>query len=152
MGNAHPFFRSSIPRSSSKTAQGSKRWGGWGNGGWGHGGWGGHGHGHGFAAPYGHPITHPGFSTIGFPGHALATADVKNTIAHKRGRSKRQLLPAQYMAPAGVAGFAAAPVSPFVGLHPPMYAAPFMHAPMALPAYPAAVPAAVPFAPQGRKF
>lgn len=25
----------------------------------------------------GHPITHPGFSTLGFPGHAQATLDIK---------------------------------------------------------------------------
>merc|ERR1719494_1641640 len=36
--------------------------------------------GYGMATPYGHPVTHPGFTTMGFPGHALASADVKNTI------------------------------------------------------------------------
>lgn len=165
MGHGHgQFFRSNVPRSAVKTAKASKRWGGggWGghggfgggHGGWGghggHGGWeGGHGYGehHGFAAPYGHPITHPGFSTIGFPGHALATADVKNTIAQKRGRAKRQLLPAQFMAPP-----AYAPVAP-LALHAPVYAPAFVHAPLAPVApfgYPAAVPAAFPFA-QGRK-
>ena len=43
-----------------------------------------HGHGHfghgvgpGYPTPGGHPVTHPGFSTLGYPGHALATVDVK---------------------------------------------------------------------------
>jgi hypothetical protein len=31
------------------------------------------GHGH---LP-GHPVTHPGFSTLGYPGHAMATLDIK---------------------------------------------------------------------------
>ncbi|XP_065670483.1 uncharacterized protein LOC101239391 isoform X3 [Hydra vulgaris] len=37
--------------------------------------------------PYGHPVTHPGFTTMGFPGHALASVDVRNKIR----RSKRQV-------------------------------------------------------------
>ena len=24
-----------------------------------------------------HPVTHPGFSTLGYPGHAMATLDIK---------------------------------------------------------------------------
>lgn len=58
----------------------------------GHGGWG-------YAAPYGHPITHPGFTSIGFPGHASASFDVKNRIAQKRGKEKRQVV-----APLGALG------------------------------------------------
>merc|ERR1712224_724838 len=69
-------------------------------GGVGHGvGYGGVGHGvgaggaggFGMSTPYGHPVTHPGFTTMGFPGHAMAeaTIEVKNTIpagypAHKQ--------------------------------------------------------------------
>ena len=34
----------------------------------------------GHSMPYGHPVTHPGFTTIGFPGHALTTTDLKNKI------------------------------------------------------------------------
>ncbi len=34
----------------------------------------------GYAMPYGHPVTHPGFTTIAWPGHALTTNDIKNTI------------------------------------------------------------------------
>jgi len=52
---------------------------------------GGHGYGsfnsgmmHGSATPYGHPVTHPGFTTMGFPGHALASQDVRNTITHPK--------------------------------------------------------------------
>ena len=42
---------------------------------------------HGSATPYGHPVTHPGFTTMGYPGHALASADVRNRID----RPKRQV-------------------------------------------------------------
>jgi hypothetical protein len=35
---------------------------------------GGHGH---FG---GHPVTHPGFSTLGYPGHAMATLDIKVSL------------------------------------------------------------------------
>ena len=38
---------------------------------------GGHGLGPGYPGPGGHPVTHPGFSTMGYPGHAIATVDVK---------------------------------------------------------------------------
>ena len=44
---------------------------------------------HGSATPYGHPVTHPGFTTMGFPGHALASADVRNKINHPK--VKRQI-------------------------------------------------------------
>jgi len=37
---------------------------------------------HGSATPYGHPVTHPGFTTMGFPGHALASQDVRMRISH----------------------------------------------------------------------
>jgi len=37
---------------------------------------------HGSATPYGHPVTHPGFTTMGFPGHALASQDVRNDVPH----------------------------------------------------------------------
>lgn len=140
MANGHnQYFRSAIP----KNNKASKRWGSWG----GHGGWGGHGsyseH-HGFSAPYGHPITHPGFSTIGFPGHAVATADVKNKIAQKRGRAKRQLIPAQYVAPAlapvaSMGALHASPYNPVMHAPPPAVTVPFL--------YPAAAPAALPLAP-----
>lgn len=39
---------------------------------------------HGSATPYGHPVTHPGFTTMGFPGHALASQDVRNMISHPK--------------------------------------------------------------------
>ena len=42
---------------------------------------------HQHATPYGHPVTHPGFTTMGYPGHALASVDVRNKI----GRLKRQI-------------------------------------------------------------
>merc|ERR1711962_1610646 len=55
------------------------------------GGFGGHGFGnlesgiaHGSATPYGHPVTHPGFTTMGFPGHALASQDVRNGIPRSK--------------------------------------------------------------------
>lgn len=31
-------------------------------------------------AKMGHPVTHPGFTTMGYPGHALSSTDVKNKI------------------------------------------------------------------------
>ena len=44
--------------------------------------YGGHGMMHGGATPYGHPVTHPGFTTMGYPGHALASQDVRFRILH----------------------------------------------------------------------
>jgi len=44
--------------------------------------------GYGMATPYGHPVTHPGFTTMGFPGHAVSSTDVKESIP--RPRRKRQ--------------------------------------------------------------
>ena len=143
-------YRSKIPKASVK---GFKRWG-WGHGGYGGHGYGGHGgfgHGHGgwgYAAPYGHPITHPGFTSIGFPGHAMATFDVKNNIAQKRGKQKRQILPFGAMSPGPVALPAALPaalpgVAPLAlpaTYHAPVYA-PIAHPVAAVPSY-AAVPAA----------
>jgi len=32
---------------------------------------------YGMATPYGHPVTHPGFTTMGFPGHAMAEATIE---------------------------------------------------------------------------
>lgn len=43
----------------------------------------------GHSQPYGHPVTHPGFTTMGFPGHALASTDVRNQIRHPK--VKRQV-------------------------------------------------------------
>lgn len=137
-------YRSKIPKTSVK---GFKRWG------WGHGGYGGHGFGHGhggwgYAAPYGHPITHPGFTSIGFPGHALATFDVKNSIAQKRGKQKRQIVPFGAVSPGPLALPATLP-APLPALaplalpatyHAPVYA-PVAHPVAAFPSY-AAVPAA----------
>ncbi|XP_047144260.1 uncharacterized protein LOC101239391 isoform X2 [Hydra vulgaris] len=34
----------------------------------------------GSSTPYGHPVTHPGFTTMGYPGQAMASADVRNKI------------------------------------------------------------------------
>ena len=34
----------------------------------------------GSSTPYGHPVTHPGFTTMGYPGLAMASADVRNKI------------------------------------------------------------------------
>jgi len=48
----------------------------------GYGPYGGHGMMHGGATPYGHPVTHPGFTTMGYPGHALASQDVRFRIPH----------------------------------------------------------------------
>ena len=151
-------YRSSIPKVNQK---GFKRWG-WGHGGYhgyGHGGFG-HGHGGwGYAAPYGHPITHPGFTSIGFPGHAMSSFDVKNSIAQKRGKQKRQV-----MAPFGALGTgplalpaaipaalpsAIAPLSLPASYHSPLFA-PVSHPVAAIPSYaslPAAVPAALPVLP-----
>lgn len=142
-------YRSKIPRGNMK---GFKRWG-WGHGGYGghggfgHGGYGGHGHGGwGYAAPYGHPITHPGFTSIGFPGHAMATFDVKNRIVQKRGKQKRQIVPfgaGPLAVPA--ASFPAAlpaavqPLALPATYHAPLYA-PVAHPLAAVPSY-AAVPA-----------
>ncbi|XP_046845389.1 LOW QUALITY PROTEIN: fibroin heavy chain-like [Xenia sp. Carnegie-2017] len=39
-----------------------------------------------------HLITHPGFSTLGFPGHAMASLDIKHKIPEKKSRSKRQAI------------------------------------------------------------
>jgi len=36
--------------------------------------------GFGSAGAMGHPVTHPGFTTMGYPGHALSSTDVKNKI------------------------------------------------------------------------
>ena len=41
---------------------------------------GGHGIGPGYPGPGSHPVTHPGFSTMGYPGHAIATLDIKKVI------------------------------------------------------------------------
>lgn len=30
----------------------------------------------------GHPVTHPGFSTLGYPGQAMATLDIKVRAKH----------------------------------------------------------------------
>eukprot|EP00111_Clytia_hemisphaerica_P000423 TCONS_00001194-protein len=46
----------------------------------------------GHSTPYGHPVTHPGFTTMGFPGHALASTDVRSGIQ----RPKRELDAEQY--------------------------------------------------------
>jgi len=61
--------------------------------------------GYGMATPYGHPVTHPGFTTMGFPGHALASADVKNNIPHAK--VKRQVFGQEPQAGPGM--FAPAP-------------------------------------------
>lgn len=152
-------YRSKIPRGNLK---GFKRWG-WGHGGFGHGGFG-HGHGGwGYAAPYGHPITHPGFTSIGFPGHALATFDVKNSIAQKRGKQKRQIVPFGAVGPGPLAvpaslpaALPAAAVTPLAlpaTYHAPLFA-PVAHQVAAVPSF-AAMPAtgALPAAalPVGRK-
>ena len=140
-------YRSNIPKGNQK---GFKRWG------WGHGGYGGHGYGHGgfghghggwgYAAPYGHPITHPGFTSIGFPGHALASFDVKNNIAQKRGKQKRQVvapfgavgaLPAAF--PAALPS-AVAPLALPASYHAPLFT-PVAHPVSAVPSY-TSVPAA----------
>jgi hypothetical protein len=47
---------------------------------------GGHMGAHGFGPAYpapggGHPVTHPGFSTMGYPGHGIATVDVKKVMS-----------------------------------------------------------------------
>ena len=137
-------YRSKIPRG---TVKGFKRWG-WGHGGYGHGF--GHGHGGwGYAAPYGHPITHPGFTSIGFPGHAMATFDVKNSIAQKRRKQKRQLVPVGAVGPGPLALPASLPaalpaaVTPLAlpaTYHAPLYT-PVAHQVAAVPSY-AAIPAA----------
>ena len=47
---------------------------------------------YGQAAPYGHPVTHPGFTTIGYPGQAITSADIKNMIpAQSPPKAKRQI-------------------------------------------------------------
>lgn len=38
----------------------------------------------GHSTPYGHPVTHPGFTTMGFPGHALASTDVRRSVVRPR--------------------------------------------------------------------
>ena len=152
-------YRSNIPK---RIQKGFKRWGyghGYGHFGYGrgHGGWG-------YSAPYGHPITHPGFTSIGFPGHASASFDVKKTIAQKRGKQKRQVV-----APVGAIGAgplalpatipaalpaALAPLALPASYHAPVFA-PVAHPVAALPSYtslPAAggvpaFPAALPVVP-----
>ena len=44
----------------------------------------------GHSQPYGHPVTHPGFTTMGFPGHALATTDVRSQIQQRQRRELEQ--------------------------------------------------------------
>lgn len=48
-----------------------------------------HGMLHGSATPYGHPVTHPGFTTMGYPGHALASQDVRASIPRALYKYKR---------------------------------------------------------------
>lgn len=146
-------YRSNIPKGNQK---GFKRWG------WGHGGYHGYGHGHGgwgYAAPYGHPITHPGFTSIGFPGHALASFDVKNSIAQKRGKQKRQVVAPFSAIGAGPLALPAtlpaalpsaiAPLALPATYHTPVFA-PLAHPVAAFPSY-TSVPAAggIPAVPSG---
>ena len=68
-GAQHVFGRSHVPRRQMIGFPG-------------HGHFGGHFGAHGLGPAYpspagGHPVTHPGFSTMGYPGHAIATVDVK---------------------------------------------------------------------------
>lgn len=141
-------YRSNIPKRSEKVV---KRWG------YGHGGYHGFGHGHGgwgYAAPYGHPITHPGFTSIGFPGHASASFDVKNRIAQKRGKEKRQVVAPLGALGAVPAALPAAFPSAFAPLSlPATYHSPVL-TPVARPVYTAlpsaglpALPAALPVVP-----
>lgn len=131
-------YRSSIPKGNERSF---KRWG------WGHGGYGGHGYGHGhggwgYAAPYGHPITHPGFTSIGFPGHALASFDVKNRIAQKRGKQKRQIVAPSFGSPLAPFTMPAAVPAPFPSAVAPLALPATYHAPLFTPvAHPvAAIP------------
>lgn len=131
-------YRSSIPKGNERSF---KRWG------WGHGGYGGHGYGHGhggwgYAAPYGHPITHPGFTSIGFPGHALASFDVKNRIAQKRGKQKRQIVAPSFGSPLAPFTMPAAVPAPFSSAVAPLALPATYHAPLFTPvAHPvAAIP------------
>jgi len=48
----------------------------------------------GHSTPYGHPVTHPGFTTMGFPGHALASTDVRRGAIVNR--PKRGLFEERY--------------------------------------------------------
>ena len=49
------------------------------------------GGGFGYAMPYGHPVTHPGFTTVAWPGHAITTNDIKNMIPKAPVKVKRQI-------------------------------------------------------------
>ena len=48
--------------------------------------------GFGYAMPYGHPVTHPGFTTVAWPGHAITTNDIKNMIPKAPVKVKRQIM------------------------------------------------------------
>ena len=58
------------------------------------------GGGFGYAMPYGHPVTHPGFTTVAWPGHAITTNDIKNMIPKAPVKVKRQV----FGAPEGYGG------------------------------------------------
>ena len=60
--------------------------------------------GFGYAMPYGHPVTHPGFTTVAWPGHAITTNDIKNMIPKAPVKVKRQVFGAPEGGPEGYGG------------------------------------------------
>ena len=49
------------------------------------------GSGSGGHTPYGHPVTHPGLTTLGWPGHTISTTDVKHGVPKVTAKVKRQI-------------------------------------------------------------